>query len=252
MAEFKIDGRMKVKTLKENFFNEFGGILRVYNGRSEADGDALLSAIRSNDAAKGGELKCRASRTVGKFEQEMWDVFGIKVQVATKDDWVLVLDGITLSKIKDIPKNATRKDMEKFLSYKREENTIESENEEVAAQAEDSDNSDIYADIVEEMEGGELIYLSFRHSDDEDICLYLANTPSDFFNGDLDPQDYKECDSIDLNPDRESCFYLDARTGQMIAVANGKIVGARDKEGNIIIHGKSYGDEFEAREYFGM
>ena len=121
MAEFKIDGRMKVKTLKENFFNEFGGVLRVYNGKSEADGDALLSAIRSNDAAKGGELKCRASRTVGKFEQEMWDVFGIKVQVATKDDWVLVLDGITLSKIKDIPKNATRKDMEKFISYKREE-----------------------------------------------------------------------------------------------------------------------------------
>ena len=119
MADFKIDGRMKVKKLKELFANEFGGTLRVYNGKKLAEDDATLASIRSNDGAKGGEFTCRASRTVGKFEQEIWDVFGIKVQVATCDDHVLVLDGITLSKVKDIPKYASKESMEEFLSYKR-------------------------------------------------------------------------------------------------------------------------------------
>ena len=129
MAEFKIDGRMKVKKLKENFFNEFGGVLRVYNGRSKAEDDALLASIRSNDAAKGGELLCRASRTVGKFEKEMWDVFGIKVQVATKDDFMLVLDGVTLAKLKDIPEKATKEIMENFVAYKRKKKTNDEEAE---------------------------------------------------------------------------------------------------------------------------
>ena len=30
MAEFKLDGRMKVKTLKDNFKKNFGSTLRVY------------------------------------------------------------------------------------------------------------------------------------------------------------------------------------------------------------------------------
>ena len=105
MAEFRIDGRMKVKTLKDNFFNEYGGILHIKDGNKLADDNATLAAIRQNDDAKGGTLTCRASRTVGKFEQELWDVFGIKVNVFTGDDWVAVLDGITLGKIKDIPKS---------------------------------------------------------------------------------------------------------------------------------------------------
>lgn len=120
MAQFKIDGRMKVKTLKENFFNEFGGVLHVKYGNRLADDDATLASIRSNDDAKGGTLTCRASRTVGKFEQELWDVFGIKVNVFTGDDWVAVLDGITLSKIKDIPNQATREIMEQFIAYQRQ------------------------------------------------------------------------------------------------------------------------------------
>lgn len=115
MAEFKIDGRMKVKKLKEDFFNEFGGVLRVYNGKSKADDDASLASIRSNDVAKGGELLCRGNRSVKSFKQEMWDIFGIKVQVATKDDWIIVLDGITLSKIKDIPNYASKESMLEFV-----------------------------------------------------------------------------------------------------------------------------------------
>jgi hypothetical protein len=41
-----IDGRMKVKTLKDQFKKEFGLTLRVYDGRKFADGDATLASIR--------------------------------------------------------------------------------------------------------------------------------------------------------------------------------------------------------------
>ncbi len=120
MAQFKIDGRMKVKTLIEDFKKEFGGILHVKDGAKIADNEATLASIRSNDKAKGGELICRANRTVEKFKQELWDTFGIKVNVFSPDDWVAVLDGITLNKIKDIPKQATKDGMESLVAYKRE------------------------------------------------------------------------------------------------------------------------------------
>lgn len=119
MSEFRIDGRMKVKKLKELFNNEYGGTLRIYKGKSLADENDTLASIRSEEGAKGGELVCRGSRTVGRFEAEMKQVFGIKVQVATPDDSMLVLDGITLSKIKDIKKKATKEDMEALVAYKR-------------------------------------------------------------------------------------------------------------------------------------
>lgn len=118
MAGFKIDGRMTVRKLKENFKNEFEGTLRVYDGRELADDKATLAAIRKGEA-KGGELVCRASRTVGKFEEEMKEVFGIRVQVASPDDYVLALDGITLANLKNIKKNATKADMEELVAYKR-------------------------------------------------------------------------------------------------------------------------------------
>ena len=43
MADFKIDGRMTVKQLKENFKKEFEGTLRVYNGREKANDDTTLA-----------------------------------------------------------------------------------------------------------------------------------------------------------------------------------------------------------------
>ena len=131
MAEFKIDGRMTVRTLKESFKKEFEGTLRVYNGRELADDNATLASIRQ-DEAKGSELVCRASRTVGKFEKEMREVLGIKVQVASPDDYVLALDGITLANIKNIKKYATKADMEELVAYKRKatiENAVESSDE---------------------------------------------------------------------------------------------------------------------------
>ena len=45
MADFTISGKMKVKTLKTNFKEEYGSTLRVYNGQKFADDDATLASL---------------------------------------------------------------------------------------------------------------------------------------------------------------------------------------------------------------
>ena len=85
MADFTISGKMKVKTLKANFKEEFGSTLRVYNGQKFADDDATLASIRKGDA-KGGEVKINGKMLVGNFEKKILDEFGIKIQVANPDD----------------------------------------------------------------------------------------------------------------------------------------------------------------------
>jgi hypothetical protein len=97
MADFAISGRMKVKTLKANFKNEFGSTLRVYKGVKFADDDDTIASIASKKIESGSELKVNGNTKVGTFEDRMKDIFGIKVQVATKDDSALVDNGLTLT-----------------------------------------------------------------------------------------------------------------------------------------------------------
>lgn len=96
MADFNVSGSLKVKTLKKQFKDAFGATLRVYKGVGYADDDATLASIRSKDA-KGGEVKVVGNMKVGNFEDKIKEVFGIKVQVATKDDSALADNGLTLS-----------------------------------------------------------------------------------------------------------------------------------------------------------
>ena len=96
MADFNIDGRIKVKTLKAQFKEAFGATLRVYKGPGFADDNATLASIRA-EGAKGGEVKVVGNMKVGNFEDKIKEVFGIKVQVATKDDSALADNGLTLS-----------------------------------------------------------------------------------------------------------------------------------------------------------
>lgn len=110
--EIKVDGRLLVKTLCERFKEEFGGTLRVYNGNKRCDGSEKVA-----DLAKAtGSYECRNNKTVGGFEKEIMDQFGLKVQIASADDFVLALDGMTLNKLPEIPKNATKADMESLKS----------------------------------------------------------------------------------------------------------------------------------------
>lgn len=99
MADFKLDGRMKVKSLKENFKKCFGASLRVYKNESckggFADENATLASIRA-EGKKGGELVVGGNLRVGNFEKKIAELYGIGVQVANADDSKLADNDITL------------------------------------------------------------------------------------------------------------------------------------------------------------
>lgn len=99
MAEFKLDGRMKVKTLKDNFKKNFGSTLRVYKSATcrgaFAYDNATLASIRAEGKA-GGELTVGGNLKVGNFEKKVAEMYGIGVQVANSDNTKLADDNITL------------------------------------------------------------------------------------------------------------------------------------------------------------
>lgn len=131
MATFKITPEITVAELKEQFRNEVGGTLRIYSGRSEADDGAALVSL----GAKEGVLECRTSRTVGSFEKAFQDELGLKVKVYTKDNWVKVLDGITLESASKLPNGMTKAKMEEYVSnYSKSGKAV---NEEKAAEKEE-------------------------------------------------------------------------------------------------------------------
>lgn len=99
MADFRVDGRMKVKTLKANFEKAFGATLRVYtttNCKANADDESTLSSLMSG-GAKGGEMTVGGNLRVGNFEKKISELYGIGVQVATPDDSKLSDNDITLA-----------------------------------------------------------------------------------------------------------------------------------------------------------
>lgn len=100
MADFSLNGRTKVKTLKDNFKKNFGGTLRIYKSVSckgaFADDNATLASIRA-EGAKGGELVVKGNMQVGNFEKKVAELFGVGVQVANADDSKLVDNSITLT-----------------------------------------------------------------------------------------------------------------------------------------------------------
>ena len=101
MADFSLDGRIKVKTLKANFKKAFGASLRVYTTptcKTPADDEKTLAALRAG-GYKGGELVVGGNLKVGNFEKKIADLYGIGVQVANADDTKLADNDITLSKV---------------------------------------------------------------------------------------------------------------------------------------------------------
>ena len=99
MAEFKLDGRMKVKTLKANFKENFGSTLRVYKSVSckggFADDNATLASLRA-EGKTGGELTVGGNLRVGNFEKKIAEMYGIGVQVANANDTALADNEATL------------------------------------------------------------------------------------------------------------------------------------------------------------
>ena len=124
MAEFTLNGRTKVKTLKANFKENFGATLRIYIGRSQVNDDMTLTEAGLKTE---GIFECRSSLTCGRFIERMQEEFGLKVKIYTCDEWVAALDGLTLESAGKVKKNAVKADMERMIAYQRSENENDSD-----------------------------------------------------------------------------------------------------------------------------
>lgn len=96
----KIDGRFKVKKLKEEFFNEFGANIRVYKGSRFADDDVSLASIRAEDAPSAGDFEIHGNTNVGNVEKAFFEKLGIKVQIENAKG-ELADNGVSLSSLKN-------------------------------------------------------------------------------------------------------------------------------------------------------
>ena len=99
MADFTLDGRTKVKTLKADFKENFGATLRVYTTvdcKELADDEATLASIRAEGFA-GGEFAVKGNTKVSTFEKKVAELYGIGVQVANADDTEFADDAATLA-----------------------------------------------------------------------------------------------------------------------------------------------------------
>ena len=99
MADFTFDGRVKVKTLKDEFKKNFGATLRVYTNIAcegeQASDEATLASIRA-EGYSGGEFAVKGNMKVGTFEKKVAELYGIGVQVANADDTEFADDAATL------------------------------------------------------------------------------------------------------------------------------------------------------------
>lgn len=128
MAEFTLNGRTKVKTLKANFKENFGSTLRVYTAvdcKTPADDEATLASIRAKGFA-GGDLAVKGNMKVSTFEKKVAELYGIGVQVANADNTKFADDSVTLvgaasansapkatESKKDTPKSLKKESVEK-------------------------------------------------------------------------------------------------------------------------------------------
>lgn len=137
MATLHLTNTTTVENLRKQFNDAFGAQVKLYNGNRIAAPTDTLSAL---GLTSEGDFECRSSLTVASFIERMKTEYGLKVKVYTCDEWVAVLDGLTLESAGKVKKNAVKADMESMIAYQRKDEK---------AQAVD-DNVD--NDVVEENE----------------------------------------------------------------------------------------------------
>ena len=114
---FVLKNSTKVSELKQAFNERFGSQLRVYEGRSQVDDAATLAEVGLTNE---GTFECRGNLQVSTFITRMAEEYGLKVKVYTCDNWVAVLDGLTLTASGFVKKSATKADMETMLAGQSE------------------------------------------------------------------------------------------------------------------------------------
>ena len=76
-----VDGRHRVKTLKEAFKKEFGVAIRVYKGKQFADDNDTLASIRDEGASAQGSFEVHSRTEVGNVEKRFKEELGISVRI---------------------------------------------------------------------------------------------------------------------------------------------------------------------------
>ena len=123
MAKFKLTGNKTVAELKKEFNEAFGSKLKVYDKNKVAEDTVTLGELGLKEDQ---EFECRSSRTAGSFIAAFAEM-GLKVKIYTQDEWVAVLNGLTLESTGKVKKNATKADMEGMEGYQREETAVDSQ-----------------------------------------------------------------------------------------------------------------------------
>lgn len=113
MAIIKFSKSTTVAEFKENFYNAFGVKLRIYgNGRSQMADDATLEdAGLTKETNIDIDKELRVCTLCANMKG-----MGLKVKVYTCDDWVAVLDELTLAEASKVKKGAVKADMEMILA----------------------------------------------------------------------------------------------------------------------------------------
>lgn len=122
MATLNLTKSTTVAALRKEFNEAFGAQIRLYNGNKKAE---MTDTLESLNLTKEDAFECRRSLTVASFIKQMAQQYGLKVKVFTCDDWVAVLDGLTLASAGKVKKNAVMDDMETMLAYQRTATTVE-------------------------------------------------------------------------------------------------------------------------------
>ena len=96
MPTIKVTKASSVKSIKAQFSKEFACSIRIYNGQKLADESAKIADLSKKESA-GGELELGPRSRVENVERYFLNTFGIKVQIANKDDSKLAANELTLN-----------------------------------------------------------------------------------------------------------------------------------------------------------
>lgn len=144
MAILNLTKNTTVEALRKEFFDAFGAQIKLYNGNKKAE---MSDTLGSLGLTAEGEFECRSSITVASFTDRMAQEHGLKVKVYTCDEWVAVLDGLTLESAGKVKKNAVKADMESMIAYQRTDSDTETPVDQVKKSASCGDYTiDILAD----------------------------------------------------------------------------------------------------------
>jgi hypothetical protein len=117
MYKLHLKASTTVENLRKEFNEAFGAQIKLYNGNKKAE---MTDTLGTLDLTTDGVFECRSSLTVASFIDRMMKEHGLKVKVYTCDEWVAVLDGLTLKSAGLVKKNATKADMEGMVAYQRD------------------------------------------------------------------------------------------------------------------------------------